>query len=154
MSIDRAKLQYYSGDQIDKVVTGRTQVSIYNDGNTGGSDNWQRSQITQSSYQNQYGKRCFVRGWWSIDGGNTKYSFDSHQMFSFNINLHGSYYSGTQTKFGLLAAVSIGVSDSSVVIRTANGHHGDISVNTDNGSQSYSAIPHTFLIEYELFEVS
>jgi len=152
MTPDRDKLQFYTGDPIDKIVAPLVQRTIVNDGNTGGTLDWQTAKIVATDYTNPYAKQCFVRGRWSIDDGASWNTFESHDLYTFTINLTGTF-SGTQTGQGLLAAVSIGVSASTVRIRTANGHHGTVTVDTDTNAQSYSPISHTFLIEYELFEV-
>ena len=125
---------------------------IVNDGNTGGTDLWQTSKIIQQDYPNPYGKRCFLRGRWNIDGGAWT-TFETHQLYNFNIHFHGTAFTGDQDGSNLLAAVSIGISNDVVRIRTANGHHGNIDFNTDTGVQFYAPISHVFNIEYELFEV-
>ena len=152
MNPDRDALQYYSGDPIDKVVAPAVQRTIVNDGNTGGTFDWQTSKIVDGDYENPYGKQCFVRGKWSIDGGTTWNTFETHLIYSFTIFLINPV-SPSQDGQNLKAAVSIAVSASSVKIRTANGFHGDVTVNIGTGAQSYTPTSLTFLIEYELFEV-
>lgn len=152
MPANRDKLQFYSEDVIDKIVAPKVRRTISNNGNTSGS--WQSSRIVVANYTNPYGKRCFVRGRWSIDGGENWYTFDSHQRNSFKIVFTGSSpLPPSQNSAGLLAAVSIGVSDTQVRIVTANGDHGNVTINISNNNQSYSPTSHTFLVEYELFEV-
>lgn len=150
---NRDKLQFYTGDPIDKIVAPAVQQTIVNDGNTGGTTGWQTSKIVQQDYTNPYGKQCFVRGKWSIDGGTTWYTFEAHQIFTFTNNISGTAYTGTQTGQNLKAAVSIAVSATTVRIVTANGDHGNVTTNSDTNAQSYTPISHTFLIEYELFEI-
>ena len=150
MAVDRNKLVFYTGDPIDKIVAGKTLRTIVNDGNTGGTFDWQSAKIVQQDFENPYGKQCFVRGRWNIDGGEWN-TFESHLNFLFTIILVNPNQP-SQGGFGLLAAVSIGVSDTAVRIVTANGHHGNVTVNIGTGAQSYSSISHTFNIEYELFE--
>lgn len=153
MGPDRDKLNFYTGDPIDKIVAPAVQRTIVNDGNTTGqTGTWQSAKIVQQDYANPYGKACFVRGKWSIDGGSTWYTFETHRLDDFAIILINPSQP-SQRGSGLLAAVSIGVSDSVVRIRTANGHHGDVTVNIGTGAQTYTPTSHTFLIEYELFEV-
>ena len=149
---NRNKLQFYTGDPIDKIVAPMVRRTIVNDGNTGGTTQWQTAKVVTSNFTNPYGKRCFVRGKWSIDDGATWHMFEARLVYSFNINITNPSQP-TQRGQGLLAAVSIGVSDTTVRIVTANGHHGNVSVNATTNAQSYSPISHTFLIEYELFEV-
>lgn len=155
MAIYRDKLQFYSGDAIDKIVAPKVQRSIYNNGSTSGQTaTWQTAKIVSVTFTNPYGKKCFVRGRWSIDGGTTWNTFDSHLTYTFNLHfVGGSPNPPDQLQSGLKAAVSIGVSDSEVKIVTANGHHGTVTFNIGNGSSSYSPTAHTFLVEYELFEV-
>ena len=152
MNPDRDKLHFYTGDPIDKIVAPVVQRTIVNDGNTGGTTQWQTAKIVQQDYPNPYGKKCFVRGKWSIDGGATWNTFEAHLLLSFTIILTNPSQP-SQLGSGLKAAVSIGVSDDSVRIVTANGDHGNVTVNLTTNAQSYSPISHTFLIEYELFEV-
>lgn len=152
MNPDRDKLTFYTGDPIDKIVAPSVRRTIVNSGNTGGTTQWQTANIVQRDYDNPYGKKCFVRGKWSIDGGDTWNTFEAHLLFSFTIVITNPSQP-SQTGSGLKAAVSIGVSDTSVRIVTANGDHGNVTVNATSGAQSYSPISHTFLVEYELFEV-
>lgn len=152
MSPDRDKLNFYTGDPIDKIVANKVQRTIVNDGDTGGTLNWQTSKIVTETYENPYGKKCFVRGRWSIDGGSTWYTFESKLLYTFTINIINPSQP-SQTGQGLRAAVSIGVSDSLVKIVTANGYHGNVTINIGTGTQSYNEISQTFIIEYELFEV-
>ena len=149
---DRDDLQFYTGDPIDKIVAPAVQVSIVNNGDTGGNMNWQTAKVVSVDYANPYGKQCFVRGKWSIDGGATWNTFETHLIDTFTINITNPSQP-SQTGQGLLAAVSIGVSDEYVRVTTANGHHGNVTVNIGTGNQTYSEISHTFLVEYELFEV-
>lgn len=151
MAVNRDKLVFYSGDVIDKIVADKVTRSIYNDGNTGGTFDWQSAKVVQQDFENPYGKQCFVRGRWNLDGGEWN-TFESHINFTFSIILVNPNQP-TQSGFGLLAAVSIGVHANFVRIVTANGHHGNVTVNINGGTQSYSTIPHTFNVEYELFEV-
>lgn len=150
---DRDKLQFYSGDPIDKIVAPAVQRTITNNGSTSGqTGTWQTAKIVQQDFDNPYKKKCFVRGKWSIDGGATWNTFDAHLAYNFTIILTNPSQP-SQAGQGLLAAVSIGVSDTAVRIITANGHHGNVTVNLTTNAQTYSPISHDFLIEYELFEV-
>ena len=151
MNPDRNKLVFYTGDPIDKIVADKVTRTIVNDGNTGGSMNWQQSKIVTQDFPNPYGKQCFVRGRWNIDGGAWN-TFESHLSYTFTIILTNPSQP-SQGGAGLLAAVSIGVHADFVRIVTANGHHRNVTVNIGTGAQSYSSIGHTFNIEYELFEV-
>lgn len=151
MAVNRDKLVYCSGDAIDKIVANRVVRTIYNDGNTGGDVNWQRAKIVSKDFPNPYGEQCFVRGRWNIDGGEWN-TFESQISSTFSINLTG-FFPQVQKGAGLLAACSIGVSKDAVRIVTANGHHGDVFVDTTTNFQSYTPIGHTFNVEYELFEV-
>lgn len=153
MEPDRDKLQFYTGDPVDKIVAPIVQRTIVNNGSTSSqAGTWQSARIVSEDYENPYGKRCFVRGKWSIDGGTTWNTFDTKLKYSFTILLVNPV-NPSQTGQGLLAAVSIGVSDSTVRIVTANGDHGNVTVNIGTGAQTYTPVSHTFLVEYELFEV-
>lgn len=155
MKPNRDKITFYTGDPIDKIVAPAVQRTIVNDGNTTASTGtWQSAKVVQQTYENPYKKRCFARGKWSIDGGASWNTFSTHDIFGYNL-----VFSGTpplppnQASAGLRAAVSIGVNDNEVIIRTANGDHGNVAINIDTNAQTYTPISHTFIIEYELFEV-
>ena len=154
MNPDRDKLQFYTGDPVDKIVAPLIQRSIYNDGNTSSvPGSWQTAKVVQQTFPNPYKKRCFVRGRWSIDGGATWNTFLTHLRFGFTMVFTGTGAPPNQSSVGLRSAISIGVNDDNVIIRTANGDHGNVTINVNTNSQTYTAIPHTFLIEYALFEV-
>ena len=153
MNPDRDKLQFYTGDPIDKIVATAVQKTIVNDGNTTGAlGTWQTAKIVSEDYVNPYGRQCFVRGKWSIDGGTTWNTFETHLRHTFTILLTNPVLP-SQQGMGLKAAVSIGVSDTTVRIVTANGDHGNVTINIGTGVESYTPTSHSFLIEYELFEV-
>ena len=150
---NRDKLQFYSRDPIDKIVVPAAQVTIVNDGNTGGTFNWQEAKIVTQTYEHPYDGVCFVRGKWSIDGGTTWNTFETHLLDTFSIILVNPSQP-SQMGMGLLAAVSIAARPNEVKIVTANGHHGNVTVNIGTGAQSYSPVSHTFLIEYEIYGAS
>ena len=146
MTVDITKLAYSSEYPIDKVVATET-VSVVNDGAT--SDP-QTAKIVSSSITNPYGSKCFVRAKWSVDGGTTYNSLDSrlHYTFSYTITT----IPVTNTFSGLKAAVVIGVSNSTITFRTANGFHGNVS--DDGVTVSYTPTSLTFDIKYALYEVN
>jgi hypothetical protein len=135
---DRTKLNFFTGDPVDKIVYEGT-ASITNDGAT--SQAPQSAKIVESRITNPYGKKALCRFVFSIDA------------YTYTITLvPPSPGAGiVVTLGGLKAAVSIGVSDSEIVIRTANGFHGNV---TDNGTTyTYTPTSLTFDIKYALFEV-
>lgn len=157
MARDVDKLNFYSGDLVDKVVYEPDEPEvIVNDGDTvtgsGAFGDYQRAKVVSLNIDNPYGKRCFVRGRWSIDDGATWHTIDSRLKYAFVMNYSGMFGSFSQDMPALRAAVSIGVSDSQIKFVTANGYHGDVS--QDDSSASYTPISQTFTIEYALFEVS
>ena len=152
MTIDVTKLQFYSGDPIDKVVAQGTQT-IINDGNTtstGTNTQSQTSKITTTTLVNPYGKKCFVRYKWSIDGVNFNTAL-SHLDYSFT-ETFTSIPVTSPPLTGLRAAVSIGVSDTNITILTGNGYHGNVSVVNPGDPNGYTPISQTFTIKYVLYE--
>lgn len=147
---DRTKLNFFTGDPVDKIVYEGT-ASITNDGAT--SQAPQSAKIVESRITNPYGKKALCRFVFSIDGGTSYNGQDAHLAYTYTITLvPPSPGAGIVTTLGgLKAAVSIGVSDSEIVIRTANGFHGNV---TDNGTiYTYTPTSLTFDIKYALFEV-
>lgn len=140
--IDIDKLNYHSAYPIDKVVASGT-VSIINDGATSSS---QQARIVTETIENPYGKAVFARGIFSVAGGDYN-SIQSHLLYTFSYTTPGP---STATLAGLKAAVSIGVSDSSIYIRTANGFHG--AVNDDGVTITYTPTSLIFLVRYVLYE--
>lgn len=150
MSVDRSKLIFYSGDPIDKIV-GDIDPDIVQVTNSGATSNDPfAAKIVESTISNPYGKKCLVRFKWSIDDSN----FDSpktHLYYLWTLSFTG----GSEQLGGLKGAVSVGVSDSTITFRTANGDHGDASVTSTVSGNVYTYTPtsHTFYIQYVLFEV-
>lgn len=136
MTVDVNKLAYSSEYPIDKIVSTGT-VSVVNDGSSG---DYQAAKIVSSSIANPYGKKCFVRAVYSINGTDFN-SIQSHLLYSFVV-------SGVTTLQGLKAAVSIGCSNSTVTFRTANGFHGNVPA-----PPAFTPTSLTFTIKYALFEV-
>lgn len=153
MAVDRDKLNFYSEDPIDKIVAPRVRRTITNSGYTANQNGKsQTANVTSNTYTNPYGKKCFVRGRWSIDGGSNWSTFDSHIKYTYTVKFSGANLPN-QSGLNLGAAVSIGVSKDYVKILTANGYHGTVTVNVNNNSESYTPTSKTFLVEYELFEI-
>lgn len=143
MTVDVTKLNFYSGYPIDKIVATGT-VSVSNDGST---TDPQSAKIVTATRTNTYGKQCFVRAVYSTDGINFN-PISSHLVYTFNYN--ATYIPDTFIMSGLKAAVSVGVSNTTIYFRTANGLHGDV---TDDGvSVTYSPTAQTFTIKYALYE--
>lgn len=134
MAVDVTKLNFYSGNPIDKVVY-EGSVTIVNDGATSFPE---EAKIVTSTQTNPYGKAVLARARWSVDGGSSWQNLNSRLLYGFT-------NAGT-TQWGLKAAISIGCSSSQVHFRTANGYHGDVVAG------AYTPTSQTFLIEYALFE--
>lgn len=147
---DRTKLNFFTGDPVDKIVHEGT-VTITNDGATNQAP--QSSKIVESRIANPYGKKALCRFVFSVDGGASYNGQDAHLAYTYTITLiPPSPGAGiVVTLGGLRAAVSIGVSASEIIFRTANGYHGNV---TDNGTvYAYTPISQDFIIKYALFEV-
>lgn len=144
--IDINKLQFYSGNPIDKIVATPDPVIITNSGGTTQAP--QTAFLTSDTYPNPYGKACFVRYKWSIDGQNFN-AGEAHLVYTFTINTVAPAPVTSNTLSGLQAAVAIGVSNNTVTILTASGYHGTV---TDNGTvYTYTPIAQNFTVQYTLF---
>src|SRR5689334_17441788 len=88
MSYDINKLNFSSEDPIDKIVADNfdgTPITVVNDGNTtssGTNTQSQSAKIVTSTIPNPYGKACFVRYKWSVDGTNFNTGI-AHLLYSF-----------------------------------------------------------------------
>lgn len=155
MTRDVTKLNFYSGDPIDKIVWSDT-VTYTNDGNTtttGTNDGDQAAKIQLDTIPNPYGKKVFARFVWSIDGTNFN-AADAHIDYSFTITLTDIPVTSTPLQ-ALKAGVAIGVSASTITFQTANGFHGNSSrTSAASTSTGYTPTSLTFTIKYALFEVS
>lgn len=153
MGRDVNKLNFYSGDPIDKIVAEGT-IQVTNDGNTtlatGTGDGPQTSRIVSETLANDYGKSVYARFVWSTDGISYN-SSHTHLVYSFTITFTDIPVTSSPMR-GLESAVSIGVSDSTIYFRTANGHHGNVSTTSGNPLNGYTPISKTFTIKYALFE--
>jgi hypothetical protein len=142
---------FLSRHPIDKIVQGVTSKTIVNDGATTNAP--QKAKIVTSTEVNPYGKRCFVRARWSIDGGINWNSLLTHLKFSFDIEATDPdpnvWLRGLN---GLKAAVSVGTDTNSVYFRTANGFHDDYVI-LAGGVYAYTPTSLTFIIQYILFEI-
>lgn len=152
MTVDTTRLNFYNGYPIDKVVYTNT-IIVVNDGNTtttGTNDQSQAAKIVTSTIANPYGRACFVRYKWAINGTNFN-SGMAHLLFSFTKTIT-SIPSTSSPQKGLQAAVSVGASDSTVYFRTANGLHGNVVVVNPADNDGYTPTSQTFTIKYALFE--
>lgn len=154
MSLDLTKIAFDSRHPIDKIVQQGT-ISITNDGNTttsgtGGGE--QRAKIVEQTTTNNYGRAALARFRWSVDGGTNWQGMDAQLLFGFTITFTDFGFT-TDPIQGLRAACSIGVSDSTIIFRTANGYHGNVTTTTASPvGTGYTPISQTFLIEYALYE--
>lgn len=144
--MDPDKFLFASDYPIDKVLlTGETQV--VNDGNTSSdSMKYQSSKIVTGNVPNTTGKTCHVRYVWSIDGVNWQ-SPSTHLIYSYTVSFSGSVVARMG---GIQGAVSVGVNNSNIAFRTANGSHGNVSINS-SGAASYTPVSRTFRIKYALY---
>lgn len=146
--INTFKTNFYSGDNIDKVVYSGAHT-VVNDGNT--SDP-QQAKIVEDQITNPYLKKCFIRYKWSIDNGSNWQSSQTHLLFQYTITI-ASVGVTSPPQQGLRAAVSCGVSDSKIYFRTGNGYHGNVTQDTPTSPSVYTRTPQTFIIQYSLFEI-
>lgn len=146
MSVDRNKVNFFTGDPIDQIVYQDT-ISIVNDGATSSS---QSAKIVTQNITNPYGKKALVRFVYSVDGVDFQPE-DAHLVYTYTITI--SSIPITQTMGGLRAAVSVGVSDTEIKFRTANGYHGNSTRVNPGDPENYTPISQTFTIKYSIFEV-
>jgi len=148
MKPDRNKLNFFTGDPVDKIVHEGT-ITIVNDGAT--SQQPQTAKIVEERIANPYGKKTLCRFVFSVDGGASYNGQDAHLAYTFTITGIPPAPAFSTTLGGLRAGVSIGVSASEIIFRTANGFHGNV---TDNGTvYAYTPTNLDFIIKYALFEV-
>lgn len=134
---DLSMISEYSQDKI----VAHDIVKISNDGNTSGqTGTWQVSKIVERVLPNPYGRAALARARWSLDGGSNWFPLEQKRLYTFTVD-------GIFTLFGLGEGISIGCSDDSIFIRTANGRHGNVTT-----PSSYTPTPRDFLIEYWLYE--
>lgn len=142
-SIGLGKVHFTNYFPTDKILATGTQT-ITNDGATNQAP--QSAKVTTTSIANPAAKQCFVRYVWSVDGINFN-SAETHLIYTFtDVNPGGS-----TTLTGLKAAVSVGVSSTSIIFLTGNGLHGNVS---DNGvTYTYTPTSQVFTIKYALYEI-
>lgn len=140
-------LSFFSEYPTDKVVQVGS-ISIVNDGITSNAP--QSSKIVTDSTPNTYGRKSLVRFKYSVDGGTNYQSQESHLVYSYTITI--TSIPVTTIMGGLRAAVSVGVSDSTIFFRTANGYHGNSSRVLPADPDVYTCISQTFNIVYALYE--
>lgn len=146
MNPDRNKINFFTGDPIDQIVYQDT-ISIVNDGVT---TNAQESKIVTQNIANPYGKKALVRFVYSVDGTNFN-GEDAHLVYTYSFTI--SSIPITQTLGGLRAAVSVGVSDTEIKFRTANGYHTNVNKVNPGDPDNHTGISQTFTIKYSIFEV-
>ena len=153
MTRDVTKLQFFSDDPADKIVATGT-VTVTNDGNTtaasGTGDGPQKAKIAETSITNSYGKKSFVRYVWAVDGTNFNSSL-THLLYDFTLTYTDIPVTSDPLQ-GLKGAVSVGLSDSLIYFRTANGFHGNVSTTSGNPNNGYTPTSQTFTIKYAVYE--
>lgn len=154
MTRDVTKLNFYSGDPIDKVVATGT-VSYVNSGDTTGSGTgtgYDTSKIQVDTIPNPYKKACFCRYVWSLDGTNFN-SGETRLTYSYTSTITDQHATSPPQP-GLEGAVSVGVDGTTVYFVTANGLHGNVSaLFSDPTTVGYVPTAQVFTIKYALFEI-
>lgn len=144
MAYDINKFILHSDYPMDKIVYIGVPQTIINNGVTTSP---YENKIEEVRLTNPYGKKCFIRARWSIDNGNSWQPLEGRFMYNYD---YSSPFLNT-TLAGLRAAISIGASDTQIVIRTANGYHGGVF--DDGVNYIYTPISQTFIVEYALMEL-
>ncbi len=153
MPFDPDLLSFSTNNSIDKIVQQGT-ISIVNDGNTtntGTNVGPQVAKIVEDTATNSYGRATLCRFRWSVDGGTSWQGMEAELLFVFSITYTDIPITLSRLQ-GLKAAVSVGVSDSTITFRTANGFHGNQSTTTGSPNAGYTPTSQTFQIEYALYE--
>ena len=143
-------LSFISSLPIDKIAH-VDSISVTNPGASASvENNSQVARIVTASKDHPVGRTCFIRARWRIDGGGWQ-DMGNILKYSFTFSVDGT---PQVTLSNRIAQISIGCDANRVYVRTANGHHGDANFNSGSGSLSFTEIPHTFEIEYVLYEMS
>lgn len=146
-------LSFFSKHPIDKIsYIHPTQVSIVNGGVSSpqATFNYLVANIATDRIPNPYGKKCLVRGRYSVDGGVSWNDLDSKIRYGFNITVTGPG-GFTAPLTSRRAGVSIGVDDNFIYFRTGSAYHGDVTMNGGTGVSTFTPISQTFLIEFVLY---
>lgn len=142
------KVRYTSYYPSDVVVT-TDSVTIANPGyNCVANNDSQGNNIVTKAVPNIYGKRCFVRYVWSIDGTNFNAAED-FLLYTFTVTTTGP----TATLYNTRGLVEARCDSSNITFITGSGYHGNAAL---NGSGNYSAgspIAQTFTVKYALIAV-
>lgn len=147
MAVDSQKLLFSSADPADKIIFQDT-VTIVNNGAT---SDYSTAKIQTSAVTNTYGRQLFARFVWSLDGGSLN-SQETRLNISYTITVTPPGVTSSPAK-GLKAAVAIGVNNSQIIFKTANGDHGNVTSIDGGATYQYTPVSHSFLIKYALFEV-
>ena len=139
-------LSFLSSMPIDRILHHGT-VSIYNPGPTADEAS-NNMHMIDLRIPNPVGKPCFVRARWNIGGAWQDLSNKLEFLF-----YHNAAGFSRQPQVNTLAEICVGVSNSEIVFRTGNGHHSDIYQDTPFGEHRFTPYPHTFTIEYVLFDM-
>ena len=136
-------LSFISQFPIDKIAEVNS-ISVYNPGPSYDSEDLARAKIITAQKAHSVGRPCFIRARYRIDGGTWQ-----------DMNT-ASYYQFVIINFGVqltnrIGQISIGCDGSNVYVRTANGHHSDVS---GYGPFTYAPYGHTYEIQYVLYEMT
>lgn len=136
-------LSFISELPIDKIAW-VDSITIVNSGPVYADEDLQKAKIVTSSKPHPIGRPCFIRARYRIDGG-TWQDMNSISFYTFTVIDFSAVFGNR------IAQMSIGCDANNVYFRTANGHHSDVS---GSGPFSYTTFPHTFDIEYVLYEMT
>ena len=142
-------LAFISTLPIDKISHVDT-ISISNPGPRPVQEREQSARIITGQKSHPVGRRCFIRARWNVDGGDWQ-DMGNILGYQFTFSVDGTPMTTLTNRIG---QISIGCDANNVYVRTANGHHGDVNMNGGSGALSYTTIPHTYNIEYVLYEMS
>lgn len=142
MAYDVDKFALHSNHPIDKIVHLDTKTIV----NDSAAQYYNENKIVEVRYPNPYGKKCFMRARWSINGGDDWQPLEGRIVYQYTVN---DGFNPPFTSQNLRAGISVGCSDTEIVIRTAAGYHGNV-----GAGETFTPISQTFLIEYALMEVS
>ena len=133
---------------IDKVVHTGTATIVNNGATAGTVADFQTGRVVSQTIPVPTTTPCVARFVWSIDGGANWQSSGSRLWYTYTAN-----YPGYSVQLGgVQGAVAIGADIGEINIRTLNGSHGTVNVNS-SGQVSYTPISRTFTVKYALFSL-
>lgn len=155
MTVDRSKLQFYNVDPIDKVVLTNTAVHSNTANSYSSSSSAEEPVIDNVTIPNPYGKKCFVRYKWSVDGTNFN-SQRTNLLYPFTVAVSGAFGNSTGYRVGCKAAVAMWVSDSEIGFQYYNDYHSnqtEVVASDFTSKLTQTGFSLNFTVEYALFEI-